>query len=201
MSAELGADIYLFSTYKTYGPHQGVMAIKRALGEKLPNQGHYFNAGTLYQRFTPAGPDHAQVAACSGVADYIDALYARHHDGETSAAARSEAVRNLMRAHETELLQPVLDFLATKNSARLLGPRTAETRMPTIAIALNETGEAAEAKLAERGIMAGGGHFYGARCIKAQGIDEAHGVLRVSFVHYTSKEEVDKLMTALDDML
>ncbi len=29
--AALGADIYLFSAYKTYGPHQGVMAIRRNL--------------------------------------------------------------------------------------------------------------------------------------------------------------------------
>jgi selenocysteine lyase/cysteine desulfurase len=43
--AALGTDIYLFSAYKTYGPHQGIMVIRRALGEALPNQGHYFNGG------------------------------------------------------------------------------------------------------------------------------------------------------------
>ena len=51
----IGPDIYLFSAYKTYGPHQGVMVIRRALGEQLPNQGHYFNADCLYKRLTPAG--------------------------------------------------------------------------------------------------------------------------------------------------
>jgi selenocysteine lyase/cysteine desulfurase len=76
--SELGADIYLFSAYKTYGPHQGLMVIRRDLGMRLPNQGHYFNEGSLYKRFTPAGPDHAQVAACAGMADYMDAVYAHH---------------------------------------------------------------------------------------------------------------------------
>ena len=75
---ELGPDIYLFSAYKTYGPHQGFMVMRRALGELLPNQGHYFNEDTLYKRFTPAGPDHAQIAACAGMADYVDALYDHH---------------------------------------------------------------------------------------------------------------------------
>ncbi len=56
---KLGADIYLFSTYKTYGPHQGAMVVRRSLAEKLPNQGHHFNGGTLFKRFTPSGPDHA----------------------------------------------------------------------------------------------------------------------------------------------
>lgn len=50
---EIGADIYLFSAYKTYGPHQGVMVVRRELGMALPNQAHYFNADSLYKRFTP----------------------------------------------------------------------------------------------------------------------------------------------------
>ena len=52
----LGADIYLFSAYKTFGPHQGLMVIRRGLGFTLPNQAHFFNADVLYKRFTPAGP-------------------------------------------------------------------------------------------------------------------------------------------------
>ena len=39
----LGCDIYLFSTYKTYGPHQGVMAVRPSIAAELPNQGHFFN--------------------------------------------------------------------------------------------------------------------------------------------------------------
>ena len=38
----LGADIYLFSAYKTYGPHQGLMVLSPGLAEWLPNQAHYF---------------------------------------------------------------------------------------------------------------------------------------------------------------
>ena len=117
----LGADIYLFSAYKTYGPHQGVMVVRRALGEALPNQGHYFNGDALYKRFTPAGPDHAQIAASAGMADYIEALCARHGAGG-SPTAKASFAHDLMRAHETALLQPLLDYLAAKNSVRLLGP-------------------------------------------------------------------------------
>ena len=49
---DLGADIYLFSSYKTYGPHQGIMVIKEKLAELLPNQGHYFNEKFLTKKFT-----------------------------------------------------------------------------------------------------------------------------------------------------
>src|SRR5262245_26620756 len=197
----LNADIYLFSAYKTYGPHQGVMVIRRALAEQLPNQGHYFNAGALTKRFTPAGPDHAQIAASAGIVDYVDALYAHHRGGEDAGGARAAFVHDLMRAHESTLLQPLLDFLASRNSVRLLGPRQAEARAPTVAMALREPGEAVAAKLASRGVMCWGGGFYANRCLEAQGVDPDHGALRVSFVHYTSPDDVTRLIGALDELL
>jgi selenocysteine lyase/cysteine desulfurase len=180
------------------------MTIRRDLGERLPNQGHYFNAGTLYKRFTPAGPDHAQVAAAAGMADYVDDLYTHHFQRSTSKAGadgRARAVHDLMRAHETALLQPLLDYLTTKNAVRVLGPRDAAARMPTVAIALDEPGEAAAARLAEYGVMCGGGDFYAVRCLAAQGINPDKGVLRVSFVHYASREEVARLIDALEAAL
>jgi len=197
----LGADIYLFSAYKTYGPHQGIMAIRRELGMALPNQGHYFNADHLDKRFTPAGPDHAQIAASAGMVDYFESLCAHHGSDAITPVAKSEFVHDLMRAHETQLLQPLLDFVSAKNSARLIGPRDASGRAPTVAIVLKERGEDVAARLKDHGIMAGGGDFYGVRVLKAVGENPDHGVLRVSFVHYTHQDEVSKLLNALDTVL
>lgn len=197
----LGPDIYLFSAYKTYGPHQGLMVIRRALAELLPNQGHHFNGGTLYKRFTPAGPDHAQVAACAGMADYIDALYSHHVGGSADPAARGLAVHDLMRDHEKGLLQQLLDAVKARNSVRLIGPESAESRAPTVALALARPGIEAARDLASRGIMTGGGDFYAGRALAAMGVDAQRGVLRLSFTHYTSQAEMDQLLDALDDVL
>ncbi|MGQ3486356.1 aminotransferase class V-fold PLP-dependent enzyme [Roseovarius pacificus] len=196
----MGPDIYLFSAYKTYGPHQGIMVIRRELGSLLPNQAHFFNGDVLYKRFTPAGPDHAQVAASAGMADYVDALADRHGIGG-DASERGQGVHDLMRAHEEDLLQPLLDHLKGRNAVRLLGPDVAAQRAPTVAVALTRPAIEAAADLADRGIMAGGGDFYAVRPLKALGIDRDKGVLRLSFVHYTRREEIDKLLTALDDIL
>ncbi|SMH58218.1 aminotransferase class V-fold PLP-dependent enzyme [Maritimibacter sp. HL-12] len=196
----LGPDIYLFSAYKTYGPHQGLMVIRRALGEWLPNQAHYFNADVLYKRFTPAGPDHAQVAASAGMADYIEALSA-HHGGPAHGAAAARHAHDLMRGHETALLQPLLDYLSARNDVRLLGPTRAERRAPTVALELSAPGAGVAAALALEGIMAGGGDFYAVRPLEAMGVDPDKGVLRLSFVHYTTEAEVDKLIAALDKAL
>jgi selenocysteine lyase/cysteine desulfurase len=198
----LGPDIYLFSAYKTYGPHQGLMVIRRALGELLPNQGHYFNEDTLYKRFTPAGPDHAQIAACAGMADYVDALYDHHFSKPAKPVERGVAVHDLMRSHETELLDQVLSAVQGRNSVRVLGTLDAQTRAPTVAMALNRPAEPVAAKLAKHGIMTGGGDFYAVRALEALGIDPTkEGVLRVSFTHYTSQGEIDQLLEGLDHVL
>ena len=197
----LGTDIYLFSAYKTFGPHQGIMTISRELGMTLPNQGHYFNANDLYKRFTPAGPDHAQIAASAGIADYIDDVYGHHTVDTINTKSRGQFVHDLFRAHETELLQPLLDYLSAKNSVRLLGPSEAAKKAPTVAVGLKVDPVGVATELVEHGIMAGGGDFYAVRCLEAQGIDPSHGVLRLSFVHYTNKAEVDKLISALDHVL
>lgn len=197
----LGPDIYLFSAYKTYGPHQGLMVMRRALAELLPNQGHYFNGDSLYKRFTPAGPDHAQIAACAGMADYVDALYDHHVGGKADPAARGAAVHDLMRAHEVALLQPILDALSHRNAVRLLGPTQASERAPTVALGLGRAALPVAAELARHGIMAGGGDFYAVRALTGMGMDPEQGVLRLSFTHYTSQSEIEQLLGALDAVL
>lgn len=196
----LGADIYLFSAYKVYGPHQGIMTIRRSLADLLPNQGHYFNASYPYMRFTPAGPDHAQIAASAGMIDYFEAL-ADHHGIAGSTTDRASGVHDLMRGQENEFLAPLLAFLSQKNTVRVLGPQTAENRAPTLALDTQKPPTELAAGLAERGIMCSAGSFYAVRALEAQNIDLTRGVLRLSFVHYTDQNDIDKLMTALDALL
>lgn len=199
--AALGADIYLFSAYKVFGPHQGIMIIRRDLGARLPNQGHWFNGETLYKRFTPAGPDHAQVAASAGIADYLDGLYAQHFAPEPDAAKRAGAVHDLIRAHEVALMAPLLDFLASRNDLRLIGPRDAARRAPTVAVALGRDAEPVSAALAREGINCWAGDFYARRPLEAMGVDIEQGVLRLSAVHYTSTDDVVRLIAALGRVL
>ena len=198
---KLGADIYLFSAYKTYGPHQGIMVLRAALARRLPSQGHFFNSGVLYKRFTPAGPDHAQVAACAGIADYFDLLYDHHVGGGHKPHERAAAVGELMREQERAVLAPLMDWLAARHSVRVLGPADASRKAPTLSLVLRDDPQSAASALAEHGIAAGAGDFYAVRPLKALGVNPKHGVLRLSFVHYTSAGDVDRLIRALDQVL
>jgi selenocysteine lyase/cysteine desulfurase len=199
---ELGADAYFYSLYKVYGPHLGVMYLRSDLNKALPNQGHYFNRDKPTYRFTPAGPDHAQTAAVNGVIDYMESVYSHHFDVAAKPSEQAKAVNKLFRDHEVLLLQPLLDYLDQHPRTRLIGRKKAEQRASTVAFTAEGKSSAEIAtRLSERGFGVGVGDFYARRLVEALGIDPADGAVRLSFVHYTLEEEVQRLIAALEEIL
>ena len=177
--AALGVDAYYFSLYKVYGPHLGTMFLRREVNAALPNQGHFFNDGKPGARFTPAGPDHAQIAAVNGVLDYMDAIADRHGQQGKPVESRAAAVRDLFRAHETALLQPLLDFLAKHPKVRLIGRTRAAERAPTVSFTVKgQSSTDVAARLADARLGVGVGNFYAYRLIQALGIDTEDGAVR-----------------------
>ena len=199
----LGADIYLFSLYKVYGPHLGVMAMRKELNRHLPNQGHFFNESYPTARFTPAGPDHAQIASVNGVLDYFEAVYSHHFgDAEATPAQKTSRVRALFQHAERRNLQPLLEFLAHKEGVKLIGKAVTKKRAPTVSFLVNgRKPEDIAEELARHKIGVGNGHCYAYRLIDALDIPLEQGVVRASFVHYTREEEVLRLIETLDNIL
>lgn len=198
---DTGADVYLFSAYKTFGPHQGVMVVRADALAQLPNQGHYFNADQPHKRLVPAGPDHAQVAAMQGVVDYLEAVDEHHASaGEVDAATRNRRVHDLLRRAESQRLAPLLAFLADHDRVRVLGPTDPDRRVPTVAMELDTEAHAVASTLGDRGVAAAAGHFYSHRLVVAMGLDPAN-VLRLSFTHTTAPWEVERAMEVLADVL
>ena len=205
--AAIGADVYLFSLYKTYSVHQGLMVVRAGLMAELPNQSHFFNDNVADKRLNPAGPDHAQVASAAAVLDYVEASH-RHHGGADTDGLRtaSAAVSALWREHEDSLTPMLLDVLADRDDVRLVGPATLDAtsghRCPTVAfspLALDPQVVAHE--LVERGVQTSSGHYYAARMLDGVGIDPDRGVVRLSFVHYTSRADLDRAVEALHAVL
>ncbi len=53
----------------------------------------------------------------------------------------------------------------------------------------------------ERGVQTSSGHYYAARVLDGLGVDPDRGVVRLSFVHYTSPGDVARAVDALGDVL
>ena len=194
----LGADIYLFSLYKTFGPHLGLMYVDNELILQMENQSHFFKEGISKSMLTPAGPDHAQIGAASGILDYFDAVYEHHFDEEANPAQRNKAVNKLFKEHENALLESLLAFLRSRLDIQIVGPDSAINRLPIVSIIpRNKTIAEVYAKLTESKLMLGTGDFYAVRPLMDMDIPLKPGVLRISFVHYTSMEEISQLIAGL----
>jgi len=203
----IGADVYLFSLYKTYSVHQGLMVVRAGLMAELPNQSHFFNDSVADKRLNPAGPDHAQVGSAGAVLEYIEALH-RHHGGSATDDLRTAvaSVSALWREHEDALTPLLLDALVGRDDVRLLGPATLDAvaghRCPTVAFSpLSMTPQDLAHALVERGVQTSSGHYYAARVLDGLGVDPDRGVVRLSFVHYTSPADVERAVDALADVL
>ncbi len=200
---QLGADIYMFSLYKVYGTHQGIMVVRSDMAKLLSNQGHYFNGEIREKRLTPAGPDHAQIAAAIGVCEYFESLYQHHFDNaDASSQEKARAVQKLLIDAEKKTLAPLLAFLKQHPKVQIIGPESVENRAPTVSIVVDGHSSMALAKaLGGKGIMCGAGHFYSLRLIEAMQIDPADGVVRFSLVHYTELADIEKLISELTALI
>ena len=195
---ELGADIYLFSLYKTWGPHLGAMYVKRELANKMTNQSHFYYNDEPHYRLYPAGPDHAQVAAAAGVVDYLDAVYAHHFDDDPESAVKGRRLHQLFSDYEVSLLTPLLDFLKAREDVLIIGPDDPSIRSSTVSIVpLKKSVEAVAAELEKQKLMIGSGDFDATRIFNDMNIEEDPGAIRLSFIHYTTQNDIDRLISGL----
>jgi selenocysteine lyase/cysteine desulfurase len=199
---DLEVDIYMFSSYKTYGPHLGVMYAKDSLIRKMENQSHFFKEGITRSMLTPAGPDHAQIGSAAGILEYLDAVYTHHFDEDALPVQRNHALNELFRAHETALLEPLMDFLKDRDDVHIVGPATTKNRAPIVSILPKEKAVLeVYYTLTRHKLMLGYGNFYAYRPLMDMGIPTDPGVIRISFVHYTSPEEIQQVITGLKSAL
>ena len=200
--AQLDVDIYLFSLYKTWGPHLGAMYVKRELMKQMVNQSHFYYEHEPHYCLTPAGPDHAQIAAVSGVAEYLDAVYAHHFDDAPDSAVKGRRLHQLFSDYESSLLTPLLDFLKARNDVLIIGPDDPDIREPTVTILpLNKRVPAVVAELEKQKLMVASGDFDVVRILNEMNIDLDPGVIRMSLLHYTTQDEINRLISGLTSAL
>ncbi len=200
-----GLDLYLFSTYKTFGTHVGVMWGRQSVLDTLEPQGHYFNRDLPHYKFNPAGPLHAEIAALAGIGEYIDAVDDHHFSGvEPDFHAKAARVFDLFAEHETTQANRILEALKAIPGSRIIGKdhAAAGSRVATIAFTIDGMSSSdAVKKLVEKDIAVRNGHFYAVRCLEALGIqDTTEGIVRISLVHYNAGEEVSRLVDGLGEL-
>jgi len=196
----LDVDYYMFSFYKTYGPHLAMMYGKYDKLIELDGLYHYFYGRAMVpQKLEPGNPNYELAWGAAGVVDYLDRL-----GGGSGDRAAIERAFDDIGAQEAALSERLLSYLRDRNDVRILGRRDslAASRVPTISFKV-EGRDSAEIVRAvdEAGIGMRFGDFHSKRLVEALGEAGSSGVLRVSMVHYNTVEEVERLIVRLDQIL
>jgi cysteine desulfurase family protein (TIGR01976 family) len=198
----LGCDLLVFSPYKLFGPHAGVLWCRRDLAERLQAYKVRPARTTGALRFETGTPSFEAQAGVIGMVEYLDWL------GDTvcpTAATRRErlvAAFDACIAYETDLGHLLLAGLARFNSVGLYGPADMTARVPTFAFTVEgHEPSAVVDHLAHRGIFAWAGHFYAVETIARLGLEATGGLVRVGLCHYNTRQDVDQLLNALSELL
>lgn len=194
-------DFYFFSTYKTFGPHQGVMYGKYEILNALPGFNHAFIQTTPY-KFQPGNVNYELCYAMGGVVKYLCELGA----GQPVKVNRADLIKayDWIALHEATLLQKLLNYLATVPEIRIVGinKSAVNQRVATLSLVHQSMDSSAVIKhvdLCNIGIRFG--DFYAVKLIDHLRLREKQGVIRISLAHYNSIKEIDALIVALKGVL
>lgn len=190
-----GADFYVFSTYKVYGPHQAIMYGKYELLRELDSINHYFiGKDQVPYKLQPGNFNFELTYGLQGTLDYFDALQA-HHGGRAF---------DLIAGHEEALSEALLSYLRTVPGLRIIGRTDSarDRRVPTISF-VHERFQSSDIvkQVDPHRIGIRYGDFYAKKLIHDLGLEGKDGVVRVSLVHYNTVEEVEALVEVFQKIL
>jgi cysteine desulfurase family protein (TIGR01976 family) len=175
--AELDVDVLLCSLYKFFGPHLGLAFVRPELTGswrtyKVRPSDNPYEHGTL---------QHELLAGLIAAVEYVESV------GWPA-----------IRAQERTLGERFLDGLPER--CTLYGLPTMDGRVPTFAFRVDGMSpRAAAERLAARDIAVWDGDYYAVEVMQALGLG-AEGAVRAGFVHYNTADEIDRLLTALEEL-
>jgi cysteine desulfurase family protein (TIGR01976 family) len=199
----LRCDVWTCSPYKFMGPHCGVLAADPALLETIRPDKLLPATDAVPERFELGTLPYELLAGATAAVEFIAGLSDPVTLGESGDPALRRARvldgMSLVQRHERGLLtvlEPALRDLpgvTTYSNAR--------SRTPTLLFTVDGIdSQEVRAGLADRGVDAPAGAFYAIECSRHLGLGDTGGV-RVGLAPYTTASDVERLLTALEDVI
>jgi cysteine desulfurase family protein (TIGR01976 family) len=194
----LGADLLACSPYKFFGPHLGVLAVRRSLLESWTPYKLVPAPDEAPDRWETGTQNHEGLAGLIAAVEYLAGVAGAAGTGRRE---RLTASYETIAAYERTLAERFLEGIAGLSHVKLwgIGDRARlDERTPTFAIRLGDEHPAHTAKrLAERGIFVWDGDYYAREIMTRLGLFGSGGAVRVGFCHYHTPAEVDRVLEAL----
>ncbi|HZW65247.1 MAG TPA: cysteine desulfurase [Hanamia sp.] len=185
---KMDCDFFAFSGHKVYGPTgAGALYGKKKILEEMPV---FMGGGEMikevtFEKTTYNGQPYKYEAGTPNIADTI-AL-------KVALDFVTELGKNIIRNHENDLLKYATEKMSEVDGLRIIG--TAKNKVSLISFVIKNTHpQDIGVLLDNQGIAVRTGHHCTEPLMKRFGIP---GTVRASFALYNTKEEVDRLISAL----
>jgi cysteine desulfurase family protein (TIGR01976 family) len=200
--AALGCDFLSASAYKFFGPHLGVLWGRADLLGDL----HAYKVRPLKEalpwRWEHGTPQIELQAGLSAAIAYLDWLGGQVGRGETPRARLADAWSASI-AWEADLTKNLIAGLQEMPGITIHGitnPNRIAFRVPTVSFTHASVPPARIAEsLAAAGIFVWSGNNYALEVVRALGLDEDSGVLRIGLAHYNTLAEVKTALQAVHE--
>ena len=193
---EIGADFFGFSFYKLMGPHCAALAASPALLEPLNNDKLLPATNVVPERFEFGTLPYELMAGCIAAVDFISEM------APGNGVTRREKIVNSMNAlekYEDELLEYLESQVKALPGVTLYGH--AKHRTPTIYFSFaNHNSVDIYKAMAIKKVTLPASNFYALEVSRKLGLGDT-GALRAGLAPYSTKEDVDRLITGLKELI
>lgn len=194
-------DFLLFSPYKLCAPHLGGLYIRGELiaGLDVPSL-HFYDKASA-QKFEYGTAPYECLAGWIAALEYFAVEVGGAPRGAPLTREALRAAWEQVEALEAPVKAALLAGLGGIAGVTVYGAVEERERVGTVAFRVAGVEPAAAAlRLGAAGVCVGNGHFYATMCNEALQL-MPHGVLRASIAHYTSLEDVARLLQGIREML
>ncbi len=208
----IGCDFFVCSSYKFFGPHQGILWGRREVLEQLQPYKVRPSPAELPWCFETGTQSHEGFAGITATVEYFAAIGRSmaedFHDRWSQFSGNRQhvhAAMDLLFDYEKSLASHLIGGLTAIDGVTVQGITDAgamDRRVPTVSFTHSQASPDGIAKaLAEQNIFVWSGYNYALEAAKTLGIYDSGGAVRVGPVHYNSLEEIDELLAALPAIL
>jgi cysteine desulfurase family protein (TIGR01976 family) len=193
----IDCDFLVCSSYKFYGPHQGILYGRRELLQRLRPYKVRPASDELPSRWETGTQNHECLAGLLGALEYLAGL------GGSDQVVRPaiEAAMDRIRAHERALAARLIDGLEQIGGIQVYGitaPDMLDRRAPTVSVTWPPYRPEALARwLADHQVFTWHGDHYATELIARLGLAEHGGTLRLGIAHYNTASEIDLTLELL----
>ena len=196
-------DWYVYSWYKQFGGHSASLYGKYSSFDGLVGPNHFFMPADLYPwKWTYGCLNYETLAGRYHSRKYLNVLAGEPADAEPTRATLEAAFRATEEL-ERPLLTRLLAFLQEQTGVTVYQSGRG-ARLSTVSFShATLTSHAIAAELHRHKIMAKADYFGSYNLVQAFGTPHgiADGVVRISFAHYNTLEEVEKIVRVLSALL